>query len=139
MSKIAKSVKIINCKIIKNKKGDIIKYLNKKNNIYKGFGEIYFSEIKKNHTKGWNFHKKNTCTISVPMGSVNFNIFNPQNNKLIKITIGKKNHKIIQIPPGFWFSFKSNTRISLVANFMNHIHTKKEAKKNSIINSIEIK
>jgi dTDP-4-dehydrorhamnose 3,5-epimerase len=134
-----KSIKIINNKIIKNKKGDVIKFLNKKNNLFRGFGEIYFSEIKKNHTKGWNFHKKNTCTILVPFGSVEFNIFNPQNKKLTKITIGKKNNKIIQIPPGVWFSFKSNTHISLVANLMNYIHAKKEAKKSSIINDIEIK
>ena len=60
MSMTVKSIKIINNKIIKNKKGDVIKFLNKKNNLFRGFGEIYFSEIKKNHTKGWNFHKKNT-------------------------------------------------------------------------------
>ena len=37
-----KSIKIFKNKIIKNKKGDIIKFLDKNNKYYKSFGEIYF-------------------------------------------------------------------------------------------------
>ena len=51
-------LKIIKKKIIKNSKGDIIKYINKKDRIFKKFGEAYFSEIKKNKIKGWNLHNK---------------------------------------------------------------------------------
>ena len=43
----AKSPNIYKNKIIKNKKGSIIKFVNKKNKFFKSFGEIYFSEIKK--------------------------------------------------------------------------------------------
>jgi dTDP-4-dehydrorhamnose 3,5-epimerase len=139
MKKIVKSIKIIKKEIIKNSKGDILKYLNKKDDIYQRFGEIYFSEVKKNKTKGWNFHKKNTCILSVPLGSVKFKIFNPKTNKLIQITIGKNNYKLVIIPPGFWFSFKSQKKISLVANFMSSIHSKNEALKKNIINGIKIK
>lgn len=138
MKKIAKSIKIKNYKIIKNKKGNIIKFLNNKNNLFLGFGEIYFSEIKKNQTKGWNYHKKNTCTIIAPIGEVLFKIFNPSKKKLFQILIGKKNNKIIQIPPGYWFSFKSKTKISLVANLMNKVHFKNETNKKNIINGIKI-
>tara|TARA_X000000368_G_C22979098_1_gene689043 strand:- start:479 stop:898 length:420 start_codon:yes stop_codon:yes gene_type:complete len=139
MKKIVKSVKVLKNKIIKTKKGDIIKFLNKKHVFYEGFGEIYFSEIKKNQTKGWNFHKKNTCNISVPLGSVEFSVFNPQKRKLIKIKIGNKNNKIIQIPPGNWFSFMSNSKLSIVANLMNKLHNKSETKKENKINNIYIK
>ncbi len=139
MKKIVKSVKVFKKKIIKVKKGDIIKFLNKDDVFFKGFGEIYFSEIKKNQTKGWNFHKRNTCIISVPLGNVEFLIFNPQKKQLKKIKIGKKNNKIIQIPPGNWFSFKSIVRISIIANFMNNLHQKKETKKEININNIKIK
>ena len=139
MKKIVKSVKVLKNKIIKTKKGDIIKFLNKKHDFYKGFGEIYFSEIKKNQIKGWNFHKKNTCNISVPIGNVEFSVFNPQKRKLIKIKIGNKNNKIIQIPPGNWFSFKSYSKLSIVANLMNDLHYKNETKKENKINNIYIK
>tara|TARA_E500000178_G_scaffold294136_1_gene299293 strand:+ start:1617 stop:1835 length:219 start_codon:yes stop_codon:yes gene_type:complete len=56
-----------------------------------------------------------------------------------KIIAGGKNNISIQIPPGIWFSFKSRTKISLVANFLNKIHNKKETEKTNIINGKKIK
>ena len=49
--------------------------------------------------------------------------------KITKVTIGPHNNKIIQIPPGFWFSFKSIDKNSVVANLMNYSHLKSETKK----------
>ena len=42
-----KKIKINKLNKIKLKKGNIIKFLKSNSNNYKGFGEIYFSEIKK--------------------------------------------------------------------------------------------
>ena len=139
MKKIAKSIKIIEKKIIKNKKGNILKFINRKDFFFKGFGEIYFSQIKKNKIKGWNLHKKHTCLICVPSGKVSFSIYDPRIKKITKVTIGPHNNKIIQIPPGFWFSFKSIDKNSVVANLMNYSHLKSETKKKNIINDIKIK
>ena len=50
-----KKIKIIDLKSIKNPKGDILKYLSKDSKNYKKFGEIYFSEIKKNKKKRMEF------------------------------------------------------------------------------------
>ena len=75
----------------------------------------------------------------MPLGSVEFSVFNPQKRKLVKIKIGNKNNKIIQIPPGNWFSFKSNSKLSIVANLMNNLHHKSETKKENKINNIYIK
>ena len=66
-----KSIKVLKVKRIKNYKGDIIKFISKKDKGFKKFGEIYFSEIKKNKTKGWNF-QKDTCLLIVPLGKVEF-------------------------------------------------------------------
>lgn len=139
MKKTAESIKIIEKKIIKNKKGNILKFVNKKDFFFKGFGEIYFSQIKKNKTKGWNLHKKHTCLICVPYGKVSFSIYDPRIKKITKVTIGPYNNKIIQIPPGFWFSFKSIDKNSVVANLMNYSHLKSETKKENIINDTKIK
>ena len=73
-----KSIKLIKNKIIKNKKGEIIKFINKNNKYFSGFGEVYFSEIKKNKIKGWNIHYKYKCILTVPFGNVEFSFFNPQ-------------------------------------------------------------
>ena len=53
-----KSIKIINGKILKNKKGNLIKYISKKNYFFKCFGEIYFNEIKFKKKKAGIFTKK---------------------------------------------------------------------------------
>ena len=44
---IAKSIKVLKNKIIRNKKGSIIKFINKYDKNFNAFGEIYFSEVKK--------------------------------------------------------------------------------------------
>ena len=132
----AKSFKVFKNIIIKNKKGSIIKYIDKKNNFFKSFGEIYFSEVKANKTKGWNLHKKYTCIITVPIGVVEFMIVN-RNKKLSKKKITNK--EVLIIPPGNWFAFKSLSKKSLVANLINGIHIDSETKKSKEIKNIFIK
>ena len=138
---IVKSIKIQKNKIIFNKKGNIIKFLNKNSKQYKSFGEIYFSEIKKNVTKGWNIHYKFYSVVTVPYGKVEFNFFNPKKKKKVfkKVIAGGKKNISIQIPPGIWFSFKSLSKISVVANLLNKIHDKKETNKATNINGKKIR
>lgn len=136
---IAKSIKISKKKIIKNYKGNIIKFINNKNILFKKFGEVYFSEINPNMTKGWNYHKKNTCLISVVIGKVKFFIFDPSKKKLLKIILSEKNNKIIQIPSKLWFSFKSFSSKSILINIIDNVHSSKETLKSKNINGIIIK
>ena len=75
-----KSVRVLKNKNIYNKKGSIIKFINNREKNFKRFGEIYFSEIKLKKIKGWNYHKKYTCIITVPYGLVEFYFFNKKKN-----------------------------------------------------------
>jgi|TARA_B100001059_G_C17834371_1_gene586897 dTDP-4-dehydrorhamnose 3,5-epimerase len=122
-------IKTYKLKVIKNKKGDILKYLSVKNNYFIKFGECYFNEIKKNQTKGWNYHKYNQCLLSVPFGKVEFTFTLEPGKKTKKIIIGKKNHSIIVMPPKIWFKFRSLEKLSLVANTLNFPHKDKEGLK----------
>ena len=136
-------VKIFDLKVIRNSKGDILKFLSKKNKFFRGFGEVYFSEIKNKKTKGWNFHKKNTCIITVPFGTVIFHLIDGRKksktfNRELKILISKRRLKVLIIPPGIWFSFQSLSNISIITNFSNKVHSKMESKKSEIIKNIKI-
>ena len=51
-------IKKIKIRIIKNVKGNIIKFFNFNQKFLKKYGEIYFSEVKKNKFKGWKYHEK---------------------------------------------------------------------------------
>lgn len=136
-------IKFFNKKILKNKKGDILKYISKKDFFFKKFGEVYFSEIKKNKTKGWNLHKKCTCLLSAPYGNVKFTFIDGRKksktyNKKIISKINKKNYKIILVPAKIWFSFKSLSKISIVANCIEQPHSDKETLKSKKIKNIKI-
>ena len=130
-------LKKIDIKIIKNEKGDILKFISSKNPYFKKFGEVYFSEIKKGQTKGWNLHTKFKCFISVLSGSVTFNFKdNRKKSKTyklkMKVVLGKKNYGILLIPPNIWFSFKGNTNNSIIANALNYPHDQLETKKKDL-------
>ena len=122
-------IKTIKLKISNNPKGDVLKYLTRKNKYFKKFGEVYFTEIKKNKVKGWNFHKKCWCLLAVPYGKVKFTFAENINGKKKTIIIGKKNYSIIVVPPRIWFNFMSIKKISLVVNTLNQIHNKNETLK----------
>tara|TARA_B100001029_G_C14964431_1_gene396448 strand:+ start:104 stop:514 length:411 start_codon:yes stop_codon:yes gene_type:complete len=127
-------LKKINIKIIKNKKGDLIKYLSSRDSFFKKFGEIYFSEIKKGQIKGWNLHKRFKCHLAVISGSVTFNFVDSRKNsktflKKEKITLSKKNYALLVVPPKIWFNFTTRDKISLVANTLNYPHLDSETKK----------
>ena len=127
-----KKIKLVNLKTIKNPKGDILKYLSKDSKYYKKFGEVYFSEIKKNKKKGWNLHKTNSCFIAVPYGKIEFLIQKDKSKIVKKVILSKKNYKLLIIPKSYWFSFKSLSKISLVVNSLETIHQDKETRKKPI-------
>ena len=136
-------LKIFKQKIVNNKKGDILKFLSRRDIFFKKFGETYFTEIKKNKTKGWNYHKKNHCIIAVPYGKVNFWFIDGRKSsksyhKEDKIIIGKKNYQIILVPPKIWFSFKSLTKISIIVNCIENPHSDKETLKSISIKNYKI-
>ena len=67
-------VKKIQQKVFKNLKGDLLKFVSKKDNFFKSFGEIYFNEIIKDKKKGWIKHKKNQCIFAVAFGEIIFKL-----------------------------------------------------------------
>ncbi len=126
---IKNKIKIFKLKISSNSKGDMLKYLSKKDKYFKKFGEVYFTEIKKGKIKGWNYHKKYTCLLTVPLGKVEFIFFDKISKMKKKIIVGKKNHSVIVVPPKIWFCFKSLNKLSLIANTIDGIHNKNETLK----------
>lgn len=137
-------LKKINQEVIKNKKGDILKFVSKKSFFLNKFGEIYFTEIVKNKVKGWNLHKKNRCILCVPQGKVEFFFIDGRKksktyHKEVKIIVGRNNPFILIVPPKIWTSFKSLEKKSLVVNFMERPHSKNEALKSNIVKKYKIK
>lgn len=126
-----KVVTVFKTKAINNQKGNLYKFVDIKSNFFKGFGEIYFTEIKKNKIKGWKKHKKNFSLLKIILGEVEFTFY--YENKFYSLNIKQKDNFIIQIPPNVWFSFKGISNKNLLCNFMNNLHSDRE------VESIELK
>ena len=128
-------IKIIKGKIIKNKKGNIKKFITKKSLEFNGFGECYFSEIKKNQFKGWKKNETTNQLISVINGKVKFYLIDDRKKKIKKLNFildEDKNYKKIIIPKNVWYAFKGlGYKKSILFNFLSI-----EYKKTKIINKI---
>lgn len=122
-------IKVVKLKIIKNSKGDLLKYLSKKTKNFSRFGEVYFNEIKKKKTKGWNKHNKCFCFFSVPVGKVKFTFAKNINSKKRIITLSKNKYSLIIVPPKIWFKFESIDKLSLVINTIDRVHNDNEISK----------
>ena len=92
-------------------------------NGFKGFGELYFSWIKKDVVKAWKKHNLMTLNLIVPFGKVEFLFYDENFNNRKKLTIGIDNYNRITVPPKVWFGFKGCYKdSSLVVNCANICH-----------------
>ncbi len=131
-------VKKIKVRSFRNPKGNLYKYVSKKNFYFKSFGEIYLNEINYKKQKGWILHKKNLCIITVSYGKVKFKLVDGRKksksfNKEDNITMSTKNHSVLVIPPGVWFSFATDSKKAVILNLIDRVHSDKEVLKQTRI------
>ena len=120
-------------KVIPVEGGDVKHFLKADENSFNGFGEAYFSFIKKGKIKGWKMHTKMTMNLVVPVGQVGFVFYNEQTSSFKVFKIGENNYKRLTVPPNIWFGFKGIGLYSnLVVNLSNIIHDPKESKKSEL-------
>ena len=108
--------------------GDVLHGIKKNEETYLGFGEAYFSNIKKGKIKGWKLHKDMTMNLIVPSGTVKFVFFDEKFKSHKELTIGRLNYCRVTVPPKIWFAFQGldNKYPNLVFNFANLQHDPNE-------------
>ena len=108
--------------VIKNSKGNIIKFINFNKLPLKKLGEIYFSEIKPNIFKGWKYHNSRNQYLTVLSGNVEFSFKKKINSKIKKISISSKNPYAIFIPKKIYYSFKCHSKNkAIIINIIDEI------------------
>ncbi|MDB4232664.1 dTDP-4-dehydrorhamnose 3,5-epimerase family protein [Candidatus Pelagibacter sp.] len=137
-------VKKIPAKLFENNKGDLLKFVSKKNSYFKSFGEIYFNEIKYKKKKGWIKHLKNQCILSVAFGEINIKLIDDRKKSKTfdneeNIILNTNKHSVLIVPPGIWFSFTTNKKKSVLVNLINSTHSDKETLKSKKIKNYYIK
>ena len=114
-------------KRIHSPKGDIFHAIKKSDKGYNGFGEVYFSSIKKNNIKGWKKHNKTTLNIVVPIGKIKFVIYNQENNEFFSVTLSQDNFYRLSVMSGLWLAFKGIDSENMLLNLISIEHNPNES------------
>ena len=114
-------------KQIHNPKGDIYHAMKKSDTGFGGFGEAYFSTINKDDIKGWKKHTKMTLNLVVPVGAIEFVIYNEETKEYFSIELSQENYQRLTVPPNLWMAFKGIAENNMLLNLASIEHDPNEA------------
>jgi dTDP-4-dehydrorhamnose 3,5-epimerase len=125
-------VKITPLKIISDNRGKVMHMLRSDSQVFKTFGEIYFSTIRFNLIKAWHLHKEATLNYACISGKVKLVLYDnreksPTFQNYQEIFLSPLDYFLITIPPNIWNGFKGlNEKESIIANCLTLPHNEKE-------------
>ena len=133
MDKIIEGVILTPLKQIVNPKGDLYHALKKSDNGYKSFGEAYFSTVTKDEIKGWKKHTVMVLNLIVPIGAVEFIIYDDRidsstKNQFFSLILSQENYQRLTVPAGVWMAFKGiGEDLNMLLNIASIEHDPSEA------------
>jgi len=113
-------------RVIPHPKGDILHGVKASSDCFEQFGEAYFSTINCGEIKGWKKHTKMVLNFLVPVGEVQFVVYN--GTDFFKIILSKENYQRLTIAPNLWVAFKGvSSQTNLILNVASIEHNPDEA------------
>jgi len=126
-------------KIFSDERGSVFHMLRRDSAHFTEFGEIYFSSVRPEMTKGWKRHTRMTLNLAVPIGRVRFSVFDDRvNSETIGLTssviLGPGDeYSLLTVSPMLWLAFENiGDQDALVANCPNMPHMPDEADNRSL-------
>ena len=114
-------------KQIHNPKGDIYHAMKRSDDGFDGFGEAYFSTIYKDDIKGWKKHIKMTLNLVVPVGKIEFIIYDEKIKEFHSVVLSQDNYKRLTVEAGLWMAFRGIEENSMLLNIASIEHSPNEA------------
>lgn len=122
-------------RVIADDRGAVLHMLRADSPGFSGFGEVYFSELRPGVTKGWKLHLKMTQRLAVPVGRIQFVLYDdrpdsPTHRKIVELQSGRPDcYGLLVIPPGIWYAFRNLAAgPSLLANCADLWHDPLESR-----------
>ncbi|MEO6550704.1 MAG: hypothetical protein ABIN94_22050 [Ferruginibacter sp.] len=121
---------------IKNENGDIFHGLKATEASFKAFGEAYFSSILPGAIKGWKKHRNATLNIIVPLGAIEFVMFDDRDDSQTKEKFQSvilsadeaDKYQRLTVPPGLWMAFRNlSITNSMLLDIIDMEHTDEES------------
>lgn len=108
-------------------KGDIFHAMKCSDNGFDGFGEAYFSTINKDDIKGWKKHNLMTLNLIVPIGEIEFVIYNEDTEEFFEAKLSQSNYQRLTVSPGLWMAFKGHCDNNVLLNIASLEHDPAES------------
>ncbi len=113
-------------KRIHHDKGDIFHVMKKNDPGYISFGEAYFSMINQNSIKGWKKHTKMILNLVVPMGEIEFVIYDEYSKEFFNIKLSPNNYQRLTVKAGLWIAFRGIDKYNILLNLASIEHDPNE-------------
>jgi dTDP-4-dehydrorhamnose 3,5-epimerase len=113
-------------KQIYNPKGDIFHAMKKSDDGFDGFGEAYFSTVHKDDIKGWKKHTKMTLNLIVPVGTIEFVVYDENAKEFFSVVLSQDNYQRLTVKAGLWMAFRGLEENSMLLNLASIEHDPKE-------------
>jgi len=103
-----------------------------------GFGEAYFSSVKKNVINAWKRHREATQNLVVPCGEIKFVLYDdrinsPTYGEFYEIILSRQNYQRLTIPSMVWYGFKGLEKgLNMLMNVSDIPHDSNEADREDI-------
>lgn len=129
-------------KIIPGDKGSVLHALKSQDQAFVSFGEAYFSIVSKGAVKGWKRHREMILNIVVPVGEIEFVLFDPRPEsptyqQVQTLKLSRSNYQRLTVPPGVWLAFKGLAEPeSMLLNLASIPHDPSEADQLPIVNDL---
>ena len=114
-------------KQIHHPKGDIYHAMKKSDVGFEGFGEAYFSTVNKGDIKGWKKHKIMTLNLVVPVGEIEFVIYDEYTKKFMNIYLSQQNYKRLTVKANKWMAFRGVGEVNMLLNLASIEHDPTES------------
>ena len=114
-------------KQIYHPKGDIFHAMKKSDDGFDGFGEAYFSTINQNDIKGWKKHTKMTLNIIVPVGNIEFVVYDENSKEFFSTKLSHNNYQRLTVKAGLWMAFRGIGEYNMLLNLASIEHDPNEA------------
>ena len=109
-------------KQIHNPKGDVYHAMKKNDKGFENFGEAYFSTINKGDIKGWKKHTKMTLNLVVPIGEIEFVVYNEDTDEFFIVMLSQKNYQRLTVKPNLWMAFRGVGEDNMLLNLASIEH-----------------
>tara|TARA_Y100000766_G_C18455932_1_gene388221 strand:+ start:44 stop:448 length:405 start_codon:yes stop_codon:yes gene_type:complete len=126
---IPNKIKILDVPRISHPKGDLRKIVDVNSAAFRGFGEVYLSEIASGERKGWKRHNEMHMTLFVISGKIRF-VFKEEiedSKAYFTKILTETDNCLLSVTPGLWFMFEGlSFPKSILLNFANIPHSDAE-------------